>query len=299
MHYIVLDLEFNNMRDITEYYPDFYDKYPNFEETECPNEIIEIGAVKLDRYMKIIDTLKLYVKPVIYEILNPRIMDITGISKEDLENGVSFTEALNRLAVFSGEDSIICSWAKDDIAEIIRNSNYHNCTNLDWLKQYLDIQEYCTKILAEKKSLSLKHALDKLRIKVNESELHDALNDAVYTAEVFRRKFNGRIINNFIVRDIINMPSIVIRNYENFSLNETTIDMKCPSCNTDIEMEHPFRLFNWKFVGLGYCSKCHSKILYEIVVKKTIKGDEVYNNKKTIIDDVEYSDYAYKFKQIS
>lgn len=299
MHYIVLDLEFNNMRDITDYYPDIYERYPNYEEHECPNEIIEIGAVKLDKFMKTIDTLKIYVKPVIFEILNPRIREITGISEKDLENGLSFAVALDKLAVFSGEDSIICSWAKDDVAEIIRNSNYHNCTNLGWLQQYVDIQEYCTKVLAEKKSLSLKNALDKLRIKVEESELHDALNDAVYTAEVFRRKFNGRIINNFIVKDIINMPSIIIRDYENFSLKESTIDLKCPSCNNEVEMEYPFKLFNWRFVGLGYCSECRSKVLHEIVVKKTIKGDEVYNNKKTIIDEVEYSDYAYKLKQIS
>jgi DNA polymerase III epsilon subunit-like protein len=299
MHYIVLDLEFNNMRDILDYYPEFYQKYPNLKENDCPNEIIEIGAVKLDRSMKTVDTLKVYVKPVIFEMLNPRIKEITGITEGDLESGVSFGEALDKLAAFSGEDCIICSWAKDDVAELIRNSNYHSCTNLDWLKRYLDIQEYCTKVLAEKKSLSLKNALDKLRVKVDESELHDALNDAVYTAEVFRRKFNSRIINNFIVSDIINMPSIIIRNYENFSLDESTIDIKCPRCKNEIEMEYPFRLFNWKFVGLGYCSSCHSKVLHEIVVKKTIKGDEVYDNKRTIIDEVEYSDYAYKLRQIS
>lgn len=299
MDYIVLDLEFNNMRDIADYYPDFYDKYPELKENECPNEIIQIGAVKLDRYMKTVDTLKVYVKPVIYEILNPRIKEITGITEEELQKGVSFAEALDKLAVFSGEDSIICSWAKDDVAELIRNSQYHNCINLSWLKRYLDIQEYCTKVLAEKKSLSLKNALEKLRVKVEESELHDALNDAVYTAEVFRRKFNSRVIGNYIVEDIINMPSIIIRNYENFSLDASTLDYKCPRCKSEIEMEHPLRLLNWKFVGLGYCSSCRSKVLQEVVVRITIKGDEVYDNKMTIIDDVEYSDYSYKLKQIS
>lgn len=299
MEYIVLDLEFNNMRDITDYYNDFYDRYPNIKENQCPNEIIQIGAVKLDRYMKIVDTLKIYVKPAVYEILNPRIVEITGITEQDLENGISFPEAIDRLADFSGDDSIICSWAKDDVAELIRNSKYHGYVNLNWLKQYLDIQEYCTKVLAEKHSLSLKNALDKLRVKVEESELHDALNDAMYTAEVFRRKFNGRIINNYIVRDIINMPSIIIRNYDNFSLDESAIDFRCPRCKSDIEIEYPLRLFNWKFIRLGYCSACRSKAFQEVIVKMTLNGDEIYDSNTVIIDDVEYSDYSYKFKQIS
>ena len=46
-----------------------------------------------------------------------------------------------------------------------------------WINNYLDIQEYVTKILGFRKSLSLKNALKALKIKVNEDSLHDALND--------------------------------------------------------------------------------------------------------------------------
>jgi inhibitor of KinA sporulation pathway (predicted exonuclease) len=298
MHYIVLDLEFNNLREITAYFPDFWDKYPQIRNNDCPNEIIEVGAVKLDKFMKVIDSLRIYIRPSIYPLLNPRIKEITGIKESDLDRGLIFSEALNLLADFVGENSIICSWAKDDIAEIIRNSTYHNFSNLEWMREYIDIQEYCTKILAERKSLSLINALDKLKIKVNKEELHDALNDALYTAEVFRRVFNARVIKNYVIKDIVNMPSIMIRNYDDFILDEKQIELTCPKCFNKIELEYPLRLFNWRFMGLGYCSCCQSKVLQEVVVKKTVKGNDIYNTTRRIIDDVEYSDYAYKFKQI-
>ena len=38
------------------------------------------------------------------------------------------------------EGDIICSWAKDDIAEIIKNANHHGYTDLSWINKYLYIQ---------------------------------------------------------------------------------------------------------------------------------------------------------------
>lgn len=295
MSYVVLDLEFNNMRDMTSFVGAENNSSINVNE-QCPNEIIEIGAVKLDRFLKVIDKFKVYIKPTVYSVLNPRIKEITGITEEHLENGETFNAAIDKLGAFVGEDSIICSWAKDDISELIINSNYHKYTSLEWIKEYLDIQEYCTKVLAEKKSLSLKNALDKLKIKVDEKKLHDALNDSVYTAEVFKRVFNARVIKNYIVKDIVNMPSIVIRDFSNFSIDKSRVELQCPKCKDEVELEMPLKLFNWKFWGLGYCTNCKSKLLQEIIVRETIKGDKVYSNTSKVLDDVEYEDYFYKYK---
>ncbi|WP_322379244.1 3'-5' exonuclease, partial [Clostridium perfringens] len=123
-----------------------------------------------------------YIKPSLITVLNPKISEITNIKESDLENGVTFQDGIEQLATLIDEGDIICSWAKDDIIEIINNAIYHKYDNLNWLKNYLDIQEYSTKILAKKKSLSLKNALEELKIKVDNDKLHDALNDAIYTS---------------------------------------------------------------------------------------------------------------------
>ncbi|ERI90033.1 exonuclease [Clostridiales bacterium oral taxon 876 str. F0540] len=295
LNYVIIDLEFNNLRDITEFYPTFYDENAEVLEYKCPNEIIEIGAVKLNRSMKEIDRFKTYVKPSIYRFLNPKISEMTGIRDGDLEGGIVFKEALEKLGDFMGEDSIVCSWAKDDIAELIRNADYHNCSSIEWLKGYIDLQEYCTKVLAEKKSLGLKNALNKLRIKVFEQDLHDALNDASYTAEVFKRIYNDRAVKSFIIKDIINMPSIMIRNFEEIELDEKKTVLNCPKCGNIIELEYPLKLFKWRFVGLGSCSNCNNKLLQKVVIKQNLAGEKVYINTNRVLNDREYLELVDRF----
>lgn len=296
MNYVIIDLEFNNLREITQFYPRFYEENAEVLEYKCPNEIIEIGAIKLDRTMKEIGRLKTYIRPSIYKILNPRIVEITGIHEENLKSGIHFKEALEKLGDFIGEDSIVCSWAKDDIAELIRNADYHNCGFISWLKEYIDLQEYCTKVLAEKKSISLKNALNKLRVKMVEKDLHDALNDAVYTVEVFKRVYNDRAVKSFIVKDIINMPSIMIRDYKNFQLDSKQTELICPKCGKKIELEYPLKLFKWRFIGLGSCDSCKSKVLQKIVIKQTLAGDKVYIDNNRLLSDREYMELIDRFK---
>lgn len=299
MGYVVIDLEFNNMRNITKYYPDIYENNKELKNINLENEIIEIGAVKLDKFMKNIGEYKVFIKPSIFKMLNPKVQQITGITNDTLQKGVDFKDAMEELKKFVGDGDVICSWAKDDIAEIIENANYHNYKNINWLKNYLDIQEYCTKILAHKKSLSLKNALEELKIPVDESKLHDALNDAIYTAEVLKRLYNNRIIKGYIIKDVYNMPAIMVKDLENYKIDNKKIDFHCPKCKTTFNVEQPLRLFSWRFMSIGICPKCKSKILQEVVIKKTLSGSEVYNNIKTILSDIEYMDYCYKFEKAS
>ena len=296
MEYIVIDLEFNNMESMDK---NFLSLYDDKDSIGLDNEIIEIGVVKLDKFMRKIGEFKRYVKPTLLKILNPTVKAITGIKEEDLEEGIGFCTAMDELKDFIGENAIICSWAKDDVTEIINNANYYKYNNLNWLNEYIDIQEYVTKVLGNKKSLSLKHALEALKIKFKKNELHDALNDASYTAEVFKRLYNSRILKNYIVKDIYNMPAIKIENLKNIKLDESKIDYKCPKCKGILKIEEPFKIFNWRFISLDFCPKCGSKILNELVIKKTLSGEEVYSQIKTILSEADYLEYDYKFQKLS
>lgn len=298
MAFIIIDLEFNNLEGIHKYYPDLFTKYPSLENAELDNEIIEIGAIKLDNYMKPLNEFKAYIKPSAIPVLNPKISEITSITEKDLENGLSFQEGIEKLSELIDEGDVICSWAKDDIIEIINNAVYYKYENLDWLKNYLDLQEYSTKILGKKKSLSLKNALEDLKIKVDNSKLHDALNDAIYTAEVFKRIYNSRVLKNYIIKDIYNMPAMTIKNLSEYKLDIEKLVGKCPKCNLDIDFEYDFIPMKWRFVAIGKCSRCNNKIIDEVIVKQTFSGEEVYNEVATIIDEIEYMDYTYKIKKL-
>lgn len=298
MGYIIIDLEFNNMQSITKYYPNIYNEYAEIKNLDIDNEIIEIGAVKLNKFMQKTDEYKTYVQPKAFKVLNPKITEITGITEKHLESGKTFVEAMGELKKFVGEDEVICSWATDDIVHIIDNANYHNYKDIEWIKEYLDIQEYCTKILAHKKVLSLKNALEELKIKVDKSKLHDALNDANYTAEVFKRLYNSKIVKNYIVEDVYNMPSIRVKELKNYNIENYNIEFLCPKCNTEVEVEHPLKLFNWRFLSIGKCPKCDHKILQEVILKKTLSNEIVFKKVNSILTDIEYMDMDYKFKRI-
>jgi DNA polymerase III epsilon subunit-like protein len=297
MGYIIIDLEFNNLKNITNYHKDFFEKYGNFDSIGLENEIIEIGAVKVDKYMKPISEIREYIKPSIFPVINPIVTEITKIDMDILnEKGVTFEEAIGKLKEMFEEGDVLCSWAKDDVVELIINAHHYNYTDLSWLKEYLDIQEYATKMLAHKKALGLKVALDELKIKVDETKLHDALNDAKYTVEVFRRVYNSRVIKNYLVEDIYNMPAIHVSNLEAVKIDEEQLKLECPKCGKKVQLETPIKLLNWRFAAVGVCPKCKNNVLCEVLVKKTLKGQEAYNEVNSIIKNEIYLNYVYKLE---
>ena len=296
MAFIIVDLEFNNLSGIHKCIPNVYNEYPNLKKLDLVNEIIEIGAVKLDAHMQPCEELKVFIKPSVIPVINPKILDITKIDIRDLENGVHFIEGLNKLRDMVSDGDIICSWAKDDIAEIIRNANHYCYNDLSWINNYLDIQEYVTKILGFRKSLSLKNALKALKIKVNEDSLHDALNDSIYTAHVFKNVYNARAIKRYIIEDVYKMPALEVTSLEGIELNYDKINQICPKCQRKMEVDYPFRIMGWRFISLGTCSKCNSRILDELIVKKSLCGEEIYKEVATVIDEYDYLRYENKLK---
>lgn len=297
MAFIIIDLEFNNLEGISKFFPNIFEENSGLRDLDLNNEIIEIGAVKLDNYMKAIEDLKVYIKPSVIPILNPKISEITNIKEEELAAGVSFKEGMDKLSNLIDEGDIICTWAKDDIIEIINNASYHNYDNIKWLKNYLDIQEYSTKILGKKKSLSLKNALEEFRIKVDNTKLHDALNDAIYTGEVFKRIYNSRAIKNYIIKDIYNMPALIIKNLQEYNLDKNKVKELCPKCLVDLEIEYEMMPAKWRFLSLGSCPRCKSKVITELLIKKTFSNEEVYKETSSIVGEIEYINYTYKMRK--
>lgn len=299
MGYVIIDLEFNNLQNMDRYFNSFKSKHPELYNIDIQNEIIEIGAIKIDEHMKFIDSVREYIKPKIFPILNPAITEITKITSATLENqGTSFLEAISSLRELFDDGDILCSWAKDDVVELVLNAQYYGYKDLDWIKNYIDIQEYATNVLGHKKCLGLKNALNQLRIKVDNNKLHDALNDAYYTVEVMKRIYNPRIMKKYIVENIYTMPSIFIKDLKNIDIMHRDLKLHCPKCNGKINLTTDILPINWRFVGVGKCDKCSHNILCEIIVKKTLQGEVLYDEIHSVVSNEVYLDYIYKIKNI-
>lgn len=181
MNYIVLDLEFNQS------FPFKSGKKvePN---PECPFEIIQIGAVKLNETFEQLDVFDAMIRPQIYPRLHPFVEKITGIHADMLADKPAFKEAYSAFLSFIGnEPAILCTWGGDDIKSLFRNILFYNLDADALTNQYLNVQPFAAEYLNHEagKAIGLKNAVEALGIPEGDS-FHNALNDAVYTAEVFK-----------------------------------------------------------------------------------------------------------------
>lgn len=187
MHYIVFDLEFN--QDVS--------SLQNFDRKNAryPFEIIQIGAVKLDADFNTTDTFNRYVKPSFYKQINPFITELTGITTNQLLLEDPFPEIYKAFTTFiGGIDSVFCIWGMSDIKELFRNATYHQLNNKLLPEMFINIQPYVSMHLhlPAKKLLRLQDAVSLLHIQVT-YPFHNALYDAHYTSELFKKIYHSSI----------------------------------------------------------------------------------------------------------
>lgn len=181
MNYIVFDLEFNQSFD-------FKTGSAAKSNPECPFEIIQIGAVKLNSDFENIGEFNQYIKPVIYKRIHPYVEKITGIKQSDLEGGSPFSEVFSKFSDFMDvSEDILCSWGGDDVKSLYRNVKYHKLTSAKMPDRYINIQGFATSYLKYDpgRAIGLKNAVELLNLEIG-ANFHNALNDAVYTAEIFK-----------------------------------------------------------------------------------------------------------------
>ena len=135
-----------------------------------------------------------------------------------------------------------------------------------------------------------------LKIKVNEDALHDALNDAIYTAHVFKNVYNARAIKKYIIKDIYKMPALDGNFIRGIELNYDKVNQICPKCKKKLKLIIHLVIVGWRFICLGICTKCNSRILDELIVRKSLCGEEIYKEVSTLIDEYEYLRYENKLK---
>ncbi len=176
MNYIVFDMEWNQ---------------PFSKETAIQSpiylsgEIIQIGAIKLNEKAEAIDCIDLLVAPTFYKKLHYRIKKMTGITKEDLQGKKNFKEAVKEFREWCGTDCLLLSWGYDDIQQLRDNLLMHDMEE-DWLPPCLNLQGiFNHQIAHENRQFSLEYAMEQLNI-IPSLQVHNAFNDAIYTARVAR-----------------------------------------------------------------------------------------------------------------
>ncbi|MBQ8740603.1 MAG: DNA polymerase III, partial [Clostridia bacterium] len=82
MHYVILDMEWDSA---------YHKLHKRFV-----NQILQIGAVKLDENFNIVDIFDVTVKSSICKRVSKRFTELTGITKEMMLEGISLSDAVDR-----------------------------------------------------------------------------------------------------------------------------------------------------------------------------------------------------------
>ena len=160
--------------------------WPKEDPNKQPHEIIEVGAVILDKNYNYIKEFTQFVKPTDNPILDEYCIDLTSITQNDIDAAPSLSIAINRLKEWIGptEDITFCSWGYFDKEQLLDECK-SNGVDYPFNDDHINIKVRFSKIMERTKKISLKKALRILGIQF-EGVQHRAIFDALMTSKVFK-----------------------------------------------------------------------------------------------------------------
>ena len=253
MNYIVIDLEWNQP---------FNKKCMVKKPLLLHGEIFEIGAVKIDSDLKIIDSFRITIRPKYYKKVLKIITKLTGISDEDLKYGFEFPLALSHFKKWCGEDFVFLTWGDDDMGMLKDNLTLHGLS-ADWIPDSYNVQViFNNQITGTNKSLSLSKAIE--AIGGDEFQAHKALNDAKSTALICRKldmtkgiaEYNAlkKQLNSGSALATINAGKCKAYATKEEALNDKELtDFYCEAFDEMIYCSEIIKQSHCKYIGIGRC----------------------------------------------
>ena len=174
MVHIVLDLEMNPIKRSEKEVRKF-----------LTDEVIEIGAVKLDSEYKQVGDFQCYVKPRFGEITK-HITKLTSITNETVADKEDFVKEFNNFMDWIGtKDVTLYSWSTSDMNQLKNECRYKMSDfDVNWLEaHWVDLQKEFDDRIGLHNSLALKHAVGAMNRNF-EGTAHTALADAENTAAI-------------------------------------------------------------------------------------------------------------------
>lgn len=164
-------------------------------EQEMPTyvqEVIEIGAVKLDEYAQQQDTFCRFVKPVFHPYLSNFCKQLTTIRQEDVDRAKDFERVIEEfkewIGLYDDEEYLLCSWGYFDRNLLEKNCQVHKLEK-DWLEHHISLKHQYQKIRKITHPIGLKTALQAEGYEF-EGTPHRGIDDAQNLAKIFKNRLD-------------------------------------------------------------------------------------------------------------
>lgn len=155
------------------------------------NEIIEIGAIRINEYGEVISRFESFVKPSVNPILSGFCKRLTSISQQQINTARLFPKVLEEFKEWSGiyeEDYYICSWGQNDKKFLNDDCRLHKMET-DWLTQYVNLKVQYDSFKAHDVKGNLKKIVIKEGFEFTGIP-HRAISDAENLAKIFLKYFD-------------------------------------------------------------------------------------------------------------
>ena len=268
MNYIILDNEWNTT----------YRKING----KCFNELIEIGAVKLDSELNEISRFSVLIRSTFTKKLSSRFQRLTNITTEEMkQKGMTFSEAVSLYTEWAGDDAVTLTWSNSDLYVLLENFRLrYGVDNIPFIGKYIDLQKYAQNEMILKGSkitsqISVANAAIALGIPIDGIGLHRALDDSLLCAEIMRKVYCPKRLAQYIVDTshpdyykMLTFKAYLIKDINSPLINRTKLDFSCEKCGSQAHSMTP-----WVFKGQSFrseftCKGCGYKFVGRVSFKK-------------------------------
>ncbi len=267
-------------------------------------EIIELGAVRLSEDLSLGRTFHRYVTPVLYKKIHYHIAAVTKRTQQSLREGVLFTQMVDELVPYAGENPVFASWGTADADVFISNCQFHEIAS-DFQFRALNAQAVFSGLAEGATSgeqRSVEYALDFLRLP-KDLPFHEAITDAIYTARILARTLEMELADRpgetveALLRPYIFDPHVT-RQSESVVTLEKGADVisflesreyTCPACGMKLNLVMIDSGGHWYTVKSGKrwfaAATCEKHGDIEISVRKSRRSNPQRYAIRTLIPD--------------
>lgn len=275
MQYIVMDMEWNTA---------YSKKLGGFM-----NEVIEIGAVKLNDALEELDSFSVIIKSQVGKRLQSRVKTLTHLTNEDIANGISFETAVQQFAEWVGtEENTFLTWGDGDIRTLIKNCVYFlEQDTLPFVCNYADLQKYCqsfTDVAGSGQQLGLSAAAEKLGIDPDAFPHHRALDDSRLTVACFRRVFDSDKLKKYAR---LRFKPYFISDMKSHLIDRRVFYCLCDVCGGKVRQEKKWKHVNHSFRADFFCKACNRHFRVSVRCKQLYDRVDVKKTYSDIVADTE------------
>lgn len=267
MHYVILDMEWDGA---------YCKQHKRFV-----NQILQIGAVKLDEKFNIIDIFDVTIKSSISKRISKRFTELTGITKDMMLEGISLSDAVDKYNAWLGDDTITITWSNSDLYTIAENEKFLLEDKKFKVEKYLDLQVFIQgelRLLGHeiKSQISLAAAAELLGITTENYDLHTAKDDSLLCAAILKKHYNSSTFDG-LIKDTSNpefYKQLHFRPYYLTSINDDrikkeTLVFHCEKCESKLRRTTKWKHHNNWFNASFVCEDCGKKFVCRVSYRQT------------------------------